>query len=62
MDGITMRLKQQIQSRKKTDPNQTEAEKWQQIYRMLFLEESAPDPCKAFSSEEYCPFSKPRGS
>jgi hypothetical protein len=46
VDGITRKLKQQIQSRKRAHPEQTEAEKWQQIYRMLFPGETAPDPCE----------------
>jgi hypothetical protein len=47
VEGITDRLKEQLQCRKKLYPGQTEAEKWQQMYRLLFPNEIVPSPCKS---------------
>lgn len=42
--GITVRLKEQLQSRKKAYPGQTEAKRWQQMYQLIFPNEIAPSP------------------
>lgn len=47
VEGITERLKTQIQSRKKLYAGQTEVERWQQVYQMLFPNEIVPSPCES---------------
>ncbi|KAF4624622.1 hypothetical protein G7Y89_g13549 [Cudoniella acicularis] len=43
VEGIPKKMKDQLRSRKKEYPGQTEAERWTQIYRILFPDESVPD-------------------
>jgi hypothetical protein len=47
VEGITDRQKELIQCRKKLYPGQTEVERWQQIYQLLFPNEIVPSPCKS---------------
>ncbi|KAH8742297.1 hypothetical protein BGZ57DRAFT_741393, partial [Hyaloscypha finlandica] len=42
--GMTVDMQKQIRCRKKPNPGQTEHEKWEQIYRILFPGEDVPDP------------------
>jgi hypothetical protein len=50
MDGITRKMKLLLQCKRKAFPGQTEAERWKQVYQILFpLDEEAPDPCKPLS-------------
>ncbi len=50
VDGITRKMRERLQSRKKAYPGQTEAERWREIYRVLFPNvEEIPDPCKSNS-------------
>ncbi|KAF4629291.1 hypothetical protein G7Y89_g8854 [Cudoniella acicularis] len=44
VEGITDRLKEQLQCRKKLYAGQTEAERWQQVYQLLFPNEIVPSP------------------
>jgi hypothetical protein len=54
VEGITDRLKEQLQCRKKSYPGQTEVERWQQVYQLLFPNEIVPNPCKStFLVETY---------
>jgi hypothetical protein len=46
VDGMTRKMKDQIQCRKKSHPGQTDAERWEAIYKILFPDEVVPDPCK----------------
>lgn len=46
IEGITSKIKERLQCRKKAFPGQTEAERWQNIYNILFPKEQAPSPCK----------------
>lgn len=50
VDGMTRKMKDQIQCRRKLHPGQTDAEKWEQIYKILFPNEAVPDPCRSFLS------------
>jgi hypothetical protein len=53
VDGITKKIKEKLQCKRKAYPAQTEAARWKQIYQILFPEdEEVPDPCK-FSSPSY---------
>jgi hypothetical protein len=41
-------MKAALQSKRKAFPGQTEAERWKQIYQILFPDdEEVPDPCKS---------------
>lgn len=51
IDGITSKMKEQLQCRKKAYPGQSEAERWTDIYRILFPNEEAPSPCKFMLDE-----------
>ncbi|KAH8747438.1 hypothetical protein F5882DRAFT_265966, partial [Hyaloscypha sp. PMI_1271] len=44
VEGITSDIEKQLKSRKKTHRNQTEAERWQEMYRILFPMEEVPSP------------------
>ena len=49
VEGITSKLKEKIQCRKKAYPGQTEGERWQQMYQLIFPNEIAPNPCELSS-------------
>ena len=50
VDGITGKIKAVLQCKKKAFRGQTEAERWKQIYQILFPDdEEVPDPCKSYS-------------
>ncbi|KAH8669642.1 hypothetical protein BGZ60DRAFT_528116 [Tricladium varicosporioides] len=44
VDGMTRRMKDQIHCRRKLHPGQTDVEKWEQIYKILFFNEPVPNP------------------
>jgi hypothetical protein len=44
--GITPEQEKHLRSRKKTSPNQSEADRWKDIYKLLFPNEEIPSPCK----------------
>jgi hypothetical protein len=44
-EGISADIEKRLRSRKKTYPNQTEADRWEEIYRMLFSTGIVPNPC-----------------
>jgi hypothetical protein len=46
-DGVTSEIVEKLRSRKRTHKNQTEVEKWQDIYKLLFPNEIVPSPCKS---------------
>jgi hypothetical protein len=47
IDGVTRKMKVALQSKKKAFKGQKEAERWMQVYQILFPEEEEiPDPCK----------------
>lgn len=47
MEGITSDIEKQLKSRKKTHRDQSGAERWQEMYRILFPMEEVPSPCKS---------------
>ncbi|KAN0104089.1 hypothetical protein V8E51_009834 [Hyaloscypha variabilis] len=57
VEGITLKMKEKLRSRKKAYPGQTEAERWKEIYQILFPGEAVPDPCKLqpFKGRIYVP-------
>ncbi|TVY48990.1 Resistance to glucose repression protein [Lachnellula occidentalis] len=42
--GITPAVERQLRSRKKSHPNQTDEERWKDIYKLLFPNEEIPSP------------------
>lgn len=44
--GITPAVERQLRSRKKSHPNQTDEERWKDIYKILFPNVEIPSPCK----------------
>ncbi|CAG8952860.1 hypothetical protein HYFRA_00007574 [Hymenoscyphus fraxineus] len=44
VDGMTRKMRDQIRNRKKPYPGQTDGEKWENIYKILFPNETVPDP------------------
>lgn len=44
-EGVTADIEKKLRSRKKSYPQQTEADRWEEIYRMLFSTEIVPSPC-----------------
>jgi len=57
-EGITSNIEKQLRSRKKTHRDQTEAERWEQIYRILFPLEPVPSPCELCSISTCSHFSQ----
>jgi hypothetical protein len=49
-DGITSEIVEKLRSRKRAHKDQTEVEKWQDIYKLLFPNEIVPSPCKSKST------------
>jgi transcription elongation factor Elf1 len=47
-EGITGNIEKKLRSRKKTHKGQSETERWQEMYRILFPNEGVPSPCKLF--------------
>lgn len=49
VDGITAKMKEKLQSRKKAFKGQTEEERWEQIYDIIFPFQNGtkPGPCKS---------------
>jgi hypothetical protein len=45
-EGITPEQERRLRSKKKTSPNQGEADRWKDIYKLLFPNEDIPSPCK----------------
>jgi hypothetical protein len=44
-DGVTSEIVERLRSRKKAYKGQTEEERWEEIYKLLFPDEIAPSPC-----------------
>jgi hypothetical protein len=44
--GITNQIEKLLHSRKKAYRGQTERERWEEIYRILFPHDNVPSPCK----------------
>jgi hypothetical protein len=45
-EGITVEHERRLRSRKKASPNQTDGDRWKDIYKLLFPNEEIPSPCK----------------
>ena len=45
-DGVTHEIAEQLKSKKKSHRGETEEDRWQKIYQLLFHEALAPSPCE----------------
>jgi hypothetical protein len=45
-DGITNEMVEKLRSKKKAHRDQSEEDRWKEIYQILFPGESVPSPCK----------------
>jgi hypothetical protein len=45
-EGLTLDLEKKLKSRKKASPDQTEEQRWREIYGLLFPNEVVPNPCE----------------
>jgi hypothetical protein len=48
-DGITPEVYERLHSKKKVQKDQTEADRWKDIYKLLFPNDVIPSPCKFYS-------------
>jgi hypothetical protein len=48
-DGVTSEVYERLRSKKKVQRDQTEADRWKDIYKLLFPNEMIPSPCKFYS-------------
>ena len=46
LEGITPENEKRLKSKKKSHPNQTDEDRWRDIYRLLFPHEDVPCPCQ----------------
>jgi hypothetical protein len=46
-DGVTTEIFEKLRSKKKAQRDQTEADRWKDIYQLLFPNEVIPSPCKS---------------
>lgn len=46
MEGFELDVEEKLKRRRKTAADQTDAERWEEIYRLLFPGQSVPSPCK----------------
>jgi hypothetical protein len=53
-EGITADIEKRLRCRKKTHPHQTETERWNEIYQILFPAAVLPSPCGYISLHHYC--------
>jgi hypothetical protein len=46
VEGFDLDVEAKLKRRRKTTPDQTDTERWGEIYRLLFPGEDIPSPCK----------------
>jgi hypothetical protein len=46
VEGFDLDVEAKLKRRRKTTPDQTDTERWEEIYRLLFPGEDIPFPCK----------------
>jgi hypothetical protein len=46
--GLTAEIERKLRSRKKAHRNQSDEDRWGDMYRLLFPNEDVPSPCKLF--------------
>lgn len=47
-DGITNEMVEKLRSKKKAHRDQSEEDRWKEIYQILFPGEIVPSPCKSY--------------
>jgi hypothetical protein len=45
VEGITTDIEKRLKSRKRPWPNQSEEDRWREVYQILFADEEIPSPC-----------------
>ena len=53
-DGITNEMMEKLRSKKKAHRDQSEEDRWKEIYQILFPREIVPSPCKYESFTSFC--------
>jgi hypothetical protein len=53
IDGVTTEIFEKLRSKKKAQKDQTEADRWKDIYKSLFPNEMVPSPCKSNYFQTY---------
>jgi hypothetical protein len=53
VDGITTEIFEKLRSKKKAQRDQTEADRWKDIFKLLFPGEIIPSPCKFNGSRDH---------
>jgi hypothetical protein len=53
IDGVTTEIFEKLRSKKKAQKDQTEADRWKDIYKLLFPNEMVPSPCKSNYFQTY---------
>jgi hypothetical protein len=57
-EGITPKQVTELKSKAKLHPNQTEEDRWKEIFKLLFPGEDVPSPCKLLKLQNPAPNSK----
>jgi hypothetical protein len=62
MEGVTVDQEKELKKRKKNNAEQSEEEKWKDVYRILFPDaKTIPTPCKSAKEAIICIFSVANG-
>jgi hypothetical protein len=51
-NGLAPETERKLRSRKKAHRDQTDEDRWKEMYRILFPNEDVPSPCKGASTEK----------
>jgi hypothetical protein len=57
-EGITPKQVTELKSKAKLHPNQSEGDRWKEIFKLLFPGEDVPSPCKLLEPQNPAPNSK----
>jgi hypothetical protein len=53
VEGFELDVEAKLKRRRKSTRDQTDAERWEEIYRLLFPGEDVPSPCKLTTLKVY---------
>jgi hypothetical protein len=56
-EGITPKQVTELKSKAKLHPNQTEEDRWKEIFKLLFPGKDVPSPCKLLELQNHAPTS-----
>ena len=48
VEGVTHQQLEKLKSKKKISPDQSEEDRWKEVYKILFPTERVPSPCTSF--------------